>query len=315
MEINASNSELKEIPTTLVDKNPDNPRIYFRPGEMEELLESIRLYGIQVPVSVYRERGRYVLVDGERRWRCAVKLNKKRIPALVQEKPAPLVNLLLMFNIHALREQWDLLTIALKLPKVVDLLKKELSRDPKVHEIATKTGLNPAIIRRCKLLADLPEEFKSELQAELNKPKHQQQITEDLFIEMERALKTVERVMPQALRNKNAVRRALLTKYRSGVINNIVHFRKIPKIARAAKVGADINVAKRMLEKLFQRNDLSIESAFEASVGGAYAERDLLTRASSLAERLKEVRLRDLDKNVVAALRQLNRILSKLLGS
>src|SRR5216684_1767295 len=113
---------LTDVLTERVDRNPENPRVFFRAAELETLVNSIRRHGVQVPIAVYKERGRYVLIDGERRWRCSLKLNKKEIPALVQEKPDALTNLLLMFNIHALREQWDLLTIALKLPRVIKLL-------------------------------------------------------------------------------------------------------------------------------------------------------------------------------------------------
>ena len=150
--ISAEHSELKEIPVDKIVRNPENPRIVFRSTELEELLESIRRYGIQVPISVYAERNRYVLIDGERRWRCCIKLNRKTIPALIQSKPDALTNLLLMFNIHALREQWDLLTIALKLPRIIDLLNNELGTKPNERELAEHTGLTRAIIRRSKLL-------------------------------------------------------------------------------------------------------------------------------------------------------------------
>src|SRR5262245_59332582 len=119
---NAEDSELRSIPLSQIDRNPENPRLVFRSGEMEELLESIRLYGVQVPISVYKDGRRYVLIDGERRWLCCQKLGKDAIPALVQRRPTALDNLLLMFNIHALREQWDLLTIAMKIPRIAGLL-------------------------------------------------------------------------------------------------------------------------------------------------------------------------------------------------
>src|SRR5712692_498059 len=201
MQIDATHSELRTIPVDSIDKNPENPRTVFRPGELEELLESIRRYGVQVPIAVYKEKGRYVLIDGERRWRCCVKLNKKEIPALVQEKPDALTNLLLMFNIHALREQWDYLTIALKLPRVIKLLSSDLGREPNERELSDKTGLSRGAIRRCRYLIELPEEYQDEILKELNKPKSQQKLTEDLFIEMERALKTVERAMPTVIKN------------------------------------------------------------------------------------------------------------------
>ena len=59
---------------TLVDPrrvfpNPENPRLVFREDELFGLQESISLQGILVPLSVYRDRTRYVILDGERRWR------------------------------------------------------------------------------------------------------------------------------------------------------------------------------------------------------------------------------------------------------
>ena len=237
----AADSKLQQIPIDKIDRNPDNPRIVFRPGELEELQESIRLYGVQVPISVYREHGRYVLIDGERRWRCASKLNSGTIPALVQKKPPPLQNLLLMFNIHALREQWDLLTVGLKLPKIIDLLTKEIGKAPTIKEISEKTGLNRAMIRRCKLLMSLPQQYKDQILAELQKPKAQQKFTEDLFIELERSLTTVTRAMPEVVPDREAVRKVLLKKFQAGIINNRVLFRDIGKIARAKKVGGNID--------------------------------------------------------------------------
>ena len=129
-QINATNANLREIAVELIDKNPENPRLVFRPQELETLQESISRYGVQVPISVFKKGRRYILIDGERRWRYSLKLNRKTIPALVQEEPDHLTNLLLMFNIHALREQWDLLTIAFKLPRTIQLLGERLGGPP-----------------------------------------------------------------------------------------------------------------------------------------------------------------------------------------
>ena len=116
---------LRDLSPDRIERNPENPRLFFRPEEMDTLMASIRRYGIQVPITVYEDGGKFILIDGERRWRSARKLNLKKIPALVQPKPTRLNNLLLMFNIHALREQWDYLTIANKLPDVIELFSSE----------------------------------------------------------------------------------------------------------------------------------------------------------------------------------------------
>jgi ParB family chromosome partitioning protein len=280
-------SKLQIIPLDEIKRNPENPRVNFRQAELDELTESIRRYGVQVPISVYSEGKGYVLIDGERRWRCSLKLNRESIPALIQPKPKPLTNLLLMFNIHALREQWDLLTIALKLPKIIALLTDENGgRKPTEREMCEHTGLSRAVLRRSKLLVEIPSEFKDDLLQEIHKPKNQQVITEDLYIEMERSLKTVERAMPEVIEDKDAVRRVLINKYKDKTINSVVSLRNIAKIARAENVAGDSRGAQKALKRLFHPNDYSAEQAFKDTVAGAYQERDLETRIDNLIERL-----------------------------
>jgi ParB/RepB/Spo0J family partition protein len=313
MTFDASDAKLVQIETDLIQRNAENPRLVFRPGELEDLVESIRVHGVQVPISVYKEGRKYTLIDGERRWRCSLKLNRPTIPALVQPKPDSLGNLLLMFNIHSLREQWDLLTIALKLPKVVNLLTKKLGKAPTEREISEQTGLNRSTIRRCKLLMDLPQEYKNEILEELNKPKSQQKVTEDLFIEMERALTTVQRAMPDVIPDKNLVRKVLLGKYKNGVINNRVHFRNIPKIARAEKIGFDPREAAVELRKLFSNNKYSIEEAFLNTVGEAYREKNVETRVSTLLNLLDDIDSEALDAGLRKKLSELFERLNEIL--
>ena len=193
---------LREISPDRIRRNSENPRLFFRAEEMDTLLASIRRYGIQVPITVYADGDYYVLIDGERRWRCATKLNLPRVPALIQSKPSELENILLMFNIHALREQWDYLTIANKLPAIVDLFRSQnADSEPNEQELSDLTGLTRGQVRRCRFLLDLPASYRKELEGELLKPKSLQILSEDFFIEMERALKTVKEGFVAALQN------------------------------------------------------------------------------------------------------------------
>jgi ParB family chromosome partitioning protein len=302
---NSSKAKLDQIRVDKIRPNPDNPRLTFRQGELDELQESIRIYGVQVPIAVYKDGNHFVLIDGERRWRCASKLNRKTIPALIQEKPSQLDNLLLMFNIHSLREQWDLLTISLKLPQVIALLKKERIKEPTEADLSSKTGLARGTIRRCKLLMELPKKYKSMLLDELKKPKARQRLSEDFFIEMEKAIKTVSRAMPDAIPDKDVAREVLLNKYQEGVIGNIVDFRMVAKIARAEKVGADPTQAKRAIERLISDGAYSIERAFNDTVSEIYAERDIVSRIDLLITRLDEVADEAIDDDVREKLEQL----------
>ncbi len=94
---------MAESTTPLVDPrkitpNPENPRLIFRQDDLETLQESIKLQGILVPLTVFRSGSEYVILDGERRWRCAVKLGLPRVPVIVQPKPDRLQNIMMMFQ-------------------------------------------------------------------------------------------------------------------------------------------------------------------------------------------------------------------------
>jgi ParB family chromosome partitioning protein len=311
-EINASEAKLREIPVDEIDRNPENPRIVFRGNELNQLLQSIRKLGVQVPISVYPEGNRFVLIDGERRWRCCLKLNRKTIPALVQRKPDTLTNLLLMFNIHALREQWDLLTMASKLPLIIDLLEKRLRRRPTETEISEETSLKRSTIRRCKLLIELPQHYIDDILTELKKPKNEQKLTEDFFIEMERGLKTVERAIPQAFKaEKDGARRVLIKKFQTGVIDNRTHFRNLGKIARADEI--ELRRRTQVLHRLFSDNNYSLDLAFKDSVADLYAEKDILSRISSLEARLDDLELDELDDDLRSHLISLDKKIRELL--
>jgi ParB/RepB/Spo0J family partition protein len=315
MTISASDATLRQVSVARIERNKENPRILFRQQEMDRLLESVRRHGIQVPLTVYRQGNRYVLIDGERRWRCAIKLNLKHVPALVQDKPDRLTNILLMFNIHALREQWDLLTIALKLRDVKVLFHRHTGKEPTEIDLASQTGLSRGTIRRCRLLLALPQRYKDIILSELRKPKPQQKLTEDFFIEMERALTTVSRAMPDTIENKDRVRRILIKKFKADVIPNRVHFRDMARIARATNVASDVQKARRALKRLFADNSYSIKEAYEDSVSEAYAEREILTRLGSLIDRLQELQADELDDTLRKTLHQLLDILLRLFGN
>src|SRR5580704_15379413 len=112
---------LQEIKPDKIRANPDNPRLVFREDEMQQLMDSIKEVGIKVPVSLYEDGSKFVLLDGERRWRCPKRLNLSAVPAIVQPKPDRLENILMMFNIHNVRVDWDPMPMALKLKDVQDL--------------------------------------------------------------------------------------------------------------------------------------------------------------------------------------------------
>ena len=316
-----SPGKLQQLKPGNIDTNPENPRLIFRQEEMESLMVSINTYGIQVPLTVYREGEGYRLIDGERRWRCARKINLRTVPAIVQEKPTELENLLLMYNIHSLREQWDYYTIASKLLRVIELFTSEHGSEPNEIQLSEETGLTRGQIRRCRLLLNLPERFKELLLKELELPKSHQKISEDLFIEMERSLKTVTNHLPEYEGRLDEIRDTLVNKFREGTIKAVTDFRQLSKIATAVgNLGIAQAAAKRSIDKIFDAQDMiGIREAYEKTVAFGYDERKASHRIQSLTEFLDGIIGTDqeesLDEGFLVEVRELYERLKKLLGN
>ncbi|MDB5222632.1 MAG: ParB/RepB/Spo0J family partition protein [Chitinophagaceae bacterium] len=307
-------SELKHIPLSQVQRNPENPRIVFRQEELDQLLTSIQKIGLQVPISVYRDGNDYIIIDGERRWKTYFKLNYPTIPAIIQPKPTELENLILMFNIHGLREQWDVFTIANKLTRIIDLIKSQTGEEPTETELSTETGLTRGILRRCKLIIALPNRFKKIILEELKKPKKDQIFSEDFFLEMEGALKTVKNNVPDSVKNINDVRDVLMKKYENKVINNITDFRKLAKIATAWKnVEYPLTKIQSGLIKAFGDNKVSIDEVYKETVEALLGDKKLNSNAYNFLQRIRRITSEDLeDEDLKETLLEIKRKLDKL---
>lgn len=281
---------VEKIPIDKISRNPDNPRLIFRQEDMDKLLNSIKEVGIQVPITVYQKGIKFVLIDGERRWMCACKLNKQTVPAIIRPKPTHLENILLMFNIHNVREQWDLLPTALKLREVQDLLKKE-GREPSISELATMTGLTLATARRCVQILELPRKYKGMLMYELAKPKAEQKLSEDFFLEMAKSLNAIKRYVPEVFDEipREVFIDKFVEKYQTGKITNIVKFRDISRVARGSRAGVSHKRVVPVLKRLATDDNYTLEQAYEDSVASAYAERELKKKLESLRFDLSKI--------------------------
>lgn len=310
-----ASSRLEEIDPDKIDRNPDNPRLIFREEQMTELLESIQEVGIRVPLSVFQKNGRYALIDGERRWRCAKKLNLKIVPAHVQPKPSRLENLLMMFNIHNVRVDWDLMPMALKLREIRDMLDKEgKPTDPKA--LAAITGVRLATVKRAFDLLDLPQRYQRLLMREAEKPRREQRVTADLFIEVYKSLHAVERYVPEIFEEVSKVEYvdSMVKKYLNRVVENVVAFREISKIARAELAGIDRSEAQPAILRLVTDKTYSISEAFRDTVQAAYERRDLLTKLRGILETLTHSRPRSVDSETREILVQVRSEIDRLIA-
>jgi ParB family transcriptional regulator, chromosome partitioning protein len=220
-------------PTTL-SKNPHNPRRYFNDEQLDLLRTSIQEVGILVPLIVYEDPDvaeRFILMDGERRWRCALDLGLDEVPVNVIEAPSPLDNLLRMFNIHSVREEWPLISIALSLKSVI-----EISGEDRESQLAQMTGLTRSTVRRAKRLLSLPPGELDLIQNEAHLDRSQQVHREDLYLEIEAAESVIRNELPEiaARYSRDQIIRSFAEKREQNELRAVTEFRDVGKLVKAA---------------------------------------------------------------------------------
>ncbi|WP_288404005.1 ParB/RepB/Spo0J family partition protein [uncultured Deinococcus sp.] len=310
--LEAHGADVEKISPDLIEPNPENPRLIFNQTELDRLLDSISKTGIQVPITVYpstRNPGKFTILDGERRWRCAKRLNLETVPALIRSAPTPLQNLLIMFNIHNVRENWALLPMAYKLQRIKELAKEETvdGKELTNSDLATITGVRAVQVGRALELLDLPPEDLERLHEELEKPRHEQGVTEDFYIEAMRAAKTVQRHKPEvaALFSRNDIVHSLLEKYDKKIITNIVDIRSVSKLARADKTSdADTDSVNQSLVDLFSNVQTTIKQAYDSSAALSYERRTIIKKITDLSKDLRLLN-HSRDQSIFEALEEL----------
>lgn len=80
----SSSDMLLEVSTNSVDPNPHQPRMSFKPDELENLADSIRVHGILQPLVVTKVGSRFELIAGERRLRAAKLVGIPTVPVIVR---------------------------------------------------------------------------------------------------------------------------------------------------------------------------------------------------------------------------------------
>jgi ParB family chromosome partitioning protein len=262
--------------------NPENPRLIFHKDELEELQNSIASQGILVPLTVYRAKSEFVILDGERRWRCALKLALPRVPVIVQPEPTRFQNIMMMFAIHNARKDWDPLPTAYKLRDLEQEFEKREERKPTELELAQLASMSRGEVRRLRQLLELPQNYRDDLMTELDKPRSEQVLTVDLILETTRGVDALVKrdiILPSDV---DPLRQAIITKYRNKVIKSTVEPRQLARIARGVERNEiPIVTARNVTQRLITDPTFGIQNAFKA----AGEQVDLSHTLEQLAER------------------------------
>jgi len=115
-------SNLNEIPITLIDPNPNQPRREFDQEAMQELANSIRELGLITPITLRQTAdGRYQIIAGERRWRASQLAGMTSLPAYIRTVDEQnVMEMALVENIQ--REDLNAIEIALAYQHMSDTM-------------------------------------------------------------------------------------------------------------------------------------------------------------------------------------------------
>ncbi len=148
--LNNSDTEttVKKINIESISANEEQPRKNFDEGKIVQLSQSIKEHGIIQPLILNREKDKYIIVAGERRWRAARLAGLKEVPAIVMSlSDRDILEISLIENIQ--RQDLNPIEEAIAYKKLINDFKL------KQEELANKIGKSRTAITNCMRLLNL----------------------------------------------------------------------------------------------------------------------------------------------------------------
>jgi ParB family transcriptional regulator, chromosome partitioning protein len=279
--IGVKNVHVKELRA-----NPHNPRMLFDREPLQVLQDSIAKVGILVPLTVYWATGQkqFVILDGQRRWMCAQNLGMAEVPVNQVAEPTLVQNIVTMFQIHKFREDWELMPTALK----VEVLMKELNEKSEV-KLAALTGLDRAVVTRCKKLLSYPRKF----QDLMLDPDPQKRVKADFFIELYFVL-TDRVVNRMQWFSKNVFTQRMLEKYqkRSG-LKSVLEFRLMKQYINNARDANKESTISKKLKEFMEDDSLTLDHLIIHSADVSASARKLLRSITKIETTIHDVDVRE----------------------
>lgn len=142
-----------DLPIDKIDVSHFNVR-RTKPDEgLDELAQSIKEIGVQQPIVVFQEGGRFKLIIGQRRYLACKRIGKKEIPALITKIEDETEGALVSFSENIHRTDLDYRD---KMQVAEELLK----RLGNITAVARKLGVSPATVSNYLGYAAVPDEIR-----------------------------------------------------------------------------------------------------------------------------------------------------------
>lgn len=146
-------SNFFELGLSEIVPNDNQPRHVFDKELLEELAESIKLKGVIQPIIVTKlDNGKYMIIEGERRWRASGIAGRQSIPVVVRNTDTAKERLELALITNAQREDLNPVELAAAYKKLMD------EHSYKHEDLGVIVGKSRSAVTNRLRLLNLPKE-------------------------------------------------------------------------------------------------------------------------------------------------------------
>lgn len=238
---------------------------------------------------------------------CALDLHLEKVPVNIVPEPTSIQNIVTMFNIHALREQWELPAMALKL----EFLERELiqatgKKRIGVTYLANITNLPKPTVQRCKILLSFDKKYQDTMLA-----RGEDRVKPDFYVELYPLLTKIENDLPDLYKQygRDRLIQIFLSKYQRKVISDVIDLRKVKTMIASISKGIPKALVHDSIAQLLAKENMSIDDMFASEVKIAYELRSITSLSGKLIDSIKQFHTED--RSELKAFRE---VLSRLLA-
>ena len=150
----------REIPLSAIEPDPNQPSRTFDQAKLQELADSIKLYGVISPILVRAAKlpGRFTVISGERRYRASNLAGLPSIPAIVSQADEADDRTLALQLVENL--QRDDLT-PLERAQAIGALRD--AHNLSIRDIAEKLSISKSAVQRSLEILQLPDDLLNAL--------------------------------------------------------------------------------------------------------------------------------------------------------
>lgn len=286
------------VKSILPDEN--QPRKYFAADKMYQLRNSIKKHGIIQPIVVEDiGNGRYLLIDGERRFRAALELGLKEVPAVVEAPQKETDRLIRQFQVQEQHESWT------PIEKAMSILSLAKALSASLQDVCKVLGVSHSDSQRYVAFAELADK--------------EAYIKSEVPLSFAPQIRTVKNLVKNLKREEMDEEFNLSDekKLEAAVVRQIVKG-SISRKSDMARLGDAFKKKPELVDKFLKSETATPDSLFlEAKAKGAYHLRNLLITANyagSHGKKFLETPDVKLDEEQVRSLKHAVKIIKDVIG-